>query len=212
MQHGHPEAAPASRCWQEAPSPFLGCSGEPFLSTSGQNQTAGQKTPPETVMGPLFPTLLRPSGMRMHIFVQFGWEHGHSEESLREQLCLCARTRPCHHVTMSPSWWPAAVSPVDTSCWGKCGVTLYCEVQGPKGRGMSGWHQQSAGEPVHLGHTALTTLRKALAEQARLGTHRRVIFSPIIFPSPGMEDSGFILFAHDCPSLNLSVGSSCLLS
>lgn len=115
---------------------------------------------------------------------------------------------PCHHVTMSPWWWPAAVSSADT----RCGVTLYHEVQGPKGRGMTGWHQQSAGEPVWLGHTALATLQKTLAEQARLGTHGRVIFSAVIFPSPELEDPGFALFAHNCPGLNLSIESSCLLS
>lgn len=68
--------------------------------------------------------------------VCFGWEHRQPQESLMEQPCLHTRTRLCHHVTMSPWWCPAAVSPADTSCWGRCGVTLDHEVQGPKRRSM----------------------------------------------------------------------------
>lgn len=75
---------------------------------------------------------------------------------------------------------------------------------------MSGWHQQSAGKLVHLGHTTLTNLQQALAGQSRLGSYRRMIFYPVIFPSPEMEDPGFISFDYDCPGLNLTVGSSCL--
>lgn len=71
-------------------------------------------------------------------------------------------------------------------------MTLFCEVEGPKGRDMSGWHQRSAGELVHLGATILAALQKALARQARLAIHRRGIFSPLIFLSPEIEDPGFI--------------------
>lgn len=142
--------------------------------------------------------------------VQFGWEHRHPEESLMEQPCLHTRTGLCHRVTVSAWWCPAAVSPVDTSCWGRCGVTLYHEVQGPKGRSISGWHQQSAGKLVHLGHNTLTNLQQDLAEQSRLGSYRRVIFYLVIFPSPETEDPGFISFYSDRPGLNLSVGNSCL--
>lgn len=60
-----PKAAPASCCWNKIPGPFLGCSGETFLSTSEQNQTAGQKAPLEGLMGSLPLALLGPSGLRM---------------------------------------------------------------------------------------------------------------------------------------------------
>lgn len=76
------------------------------LSLQNQDKTKlqGRKLLRRGVMGSLFPTLLRPSGMGMPVIedsaVQFGWEHGHLEESLREPFCLCARTGPCHRVTV----------------------------------------------------------------------------------------------------------------
>ena len=118
------------------------------------------------------------------------------------------------HVTMSPRCRvTTVVANSDVPCcWEGCGVALHREVRGPKGRGMAGWHQQSAGEPVHLGHTALTALGRALAEQAGPGTKTRVTSSLLIFPSPKTEDPGLVLFAHNCPGFNLSVRSSCLFS
>lgn len=142
--------------------------------------------------------------------MQFGWEHRLPEESLMEQPCLHSRAGLCHHVTMSAWWCPAAVSSVDTSCWGRCGVTLYREVQGAKRRSIPGWCQQSAGKLVPLGHNILTNVQQALAGQSRLGSYRRMIFYPVISPSPEMEDPGLISFDYDCAGLNLSVGSSCL--
>lgn len=79
--------------------------------------------------------------------------------------------------------------------------------RGPKGRGKPGSLQQSE---LLLRDTPLGP-RSALAEQARLDTHRRVISSPLTLPAPGMEDRGFILFGLNCPGLNSSVGSSCPL-
>lgn len=124
-----------------------------------------------------------------------------------EGAALC----PCQSWAMAPRHHGAtvvarAVSPVASS-WGKarCGSVL--SGGGPKGRGKPGSQQQSELllRDIPLGP------RSVLAEQARLGTHRRAISSPLILPALGMEDRGFILFALNCPGLNSSVGSSCLL-
>lgn len=66
-------------------------------------------------------------------------------------------------------------------------MALYHEVQGPKGRGTSKVQENCSAQD-----RTLTTLQKALAEQVRLGTLRRAIFSPIIFSSSEMEEPGFI--------------------